>query len=1684
MRRLILFFLLSFTSLSLARAQMWNGADTLYGNEWIRYGQQYFKIMVAEDGLYRIPYETLAAGGLPVSGIDGSRYQLWHLGEEQPLYVSQPGPLGPGGFIEFYGEKNRSELDRHLFRNPDEELLNPWYSLFTDTAAYFLTWVEAGEPTRRYEAVENDLTNLPAKEAWVWGESEFFFTNRAAKQYVVIIQNLGNGQTSSVEIYRSRFEGEGFASPPEVSRSFSVSCPGVYAAGSAAQLELRMVSNDNTAGHSLEVRVDGELLAAGQFAGAALKKYEFQRPAAGLGDAVAVEVRGLNNNDRYAVAGARLRYPRLPALGGASFSAFGLPAATGTRYLELEGLTGGAPAVLIDRSNGQRLEMQPDGALWKAKLPAAAGERQLVAARAFNAVSALEPVSFIDYKNTNADFLIVSNEQLYDDGQGNNYVQEYADYRRSEAGGGHSVAVAEVQQLYDQFAYGLNRHPLSIRNFAHYAAKHWPALRYCFIIGKGQEYQAVRTAAALAPAVAEGRMLVSSFGFPASDNLLLSDNYTSVPVVPVGRLAATSGRQVRIYLDKVRAVEANRDNPQTIADRAWMKQVVHLGGGGSPSEQASIRSILESMGRDLENNAFGASVRGFYKTSTDPIQTSLSEQIFGAINQGSSLITFMGHSSPGTFDFNIDNPDNYSNYAKYPLMLSLGCYSGNIFTSGESIGERFTFYENRAAVAFGASRGVGFLSSLGAFARSYYGHLGGSHYGQGIGDALVATLAEFDQNPFIGTATLVEQFTLHGDPAIRLHPAPGPDFVVDPASVRFEPRVVTAQQDSFRLSFDALNLGRNDKDTFTLEVRQQFPGGNTIEVLRDTVAAPAFRRTYAYRIPVRGKQSVGLNTFFIRLDADSEVAELPLPAAELNNELVRSNGEPGAALFIVDNTARPVYPPDFALVGETPVTLKASTTDALAPERTYILEIDTTALFDSPLKQRTAITQRGGVIKWSPTLPWQDSTAYFWRISPDSTEAAVGYAWEGSSFTYIEGSPEGWGQGGYWQFRENELFQTEFPEVSRQLDFSSKKLEMTMSNRVYGVNPEQSPFFSYNTDGPAGSVRPWLYMPEGVSVIVGEPRTTSYWRNTMGNEYGSEDPANRSTFSYNTSTEEGRQALIKLLTEVIPNDYYVFVFTVQNGINADFKPDEWAIDSVSHPYNLFQVLENEGAQLIRWLITQGSVPYSIVYQKGKGVLDESIAPDIYGSAIVNMQMPRYFSEGSMLSTVIGPAESWNQAYLQYNRDRFIVGEDSVGVEILGLNSSLVVTDTLFKVQSNINSLDVSSADARVHPYLQFKYFAEDEIQRTLAPLSNWGVFFDPVEDYALTTVIGEKIHKDTVQQGEVLNLRFLVSNISGGKDSLKVKVFGVDLASQESVFEMDVQIWLDREEKIVDFSLNTKQIPPGKYLLVGQLNPDTMVIERHFFNNSLVSELTVTGDQKAPVLDVTFDGTHIVDESIVSANSIITVMIWDENPYFILSDTNFFDITFRLPDGSIQPVFFDNPNVSFIPATNGDKNKATFVYHAEFEQDGEYRLEVRGRDAANNLAGALAYEVNFKVVQENTISNILNYPNPFSTSTQFVYTLTGEPPAEFKIQISTVSGRIVREITQEELGILKVGTHRTDYAWDGTDEYGDRLANGIYLYRIIATDIDGKEYKSFSEIEDQGIDRYFTNGWGKMVLVR
>ena len=151
------------------------------------------------------------------------------------------------------------------------------------------------------------------------------------------------------------------------------------------------------------------------------------------------------------------------------------------------------------------------------------------------------------------------------------------------------------------------------------------------------------------------------------------------------------------------------------------------------------------------------------------------------------------------------------------------------------------------------------------------------------------------------------------------------------------------------------------------------------------------------------------------------------------------------------------------------------------------------------------------------------------------------------------------------------------------------------------------------------------------------------------------------------------------------------------------------------------------------------------------------------------------------------------------------------------------------------------------------------------------------------------------------------------------------------------------------------------------------------------------------------------------------------------------------------------------------------------EKDGMYTLEIRSKDVAGNISGNQDYIVDFEVINEELISNVFNYPNPFSDCTQFVFTLTGnEMPEDINIRIMTVSGKVVKEIGGLELGPLNIGVNRTEYKWDGTDEYGSKLANGVYLYQVTTTKQTGEFYEKY----DTNTDKFFKNNIGKLVIIR
>src|SRR5262249_25551338 len=149
------------------------------------------------------------------------------------------------------------------------------------------------------------------------------------------------------------------------------------------------------------------------------------------------------------------------------------------------------------------------------------------------------------------------------------------------------------------------------------------------------------------------------------------------------------------------------------------------------------------------------------------------------------------------------------------------------------------------------------------------------------------------------------------------------------------------------------------------------------------------------------------------------------------------------------------------------------------------------------------------------------------------------------------------------------------------------------------------------------------------------------------------------------------------------------------------------------------------------------------------------------------------------------------------------------------------------------------------------------------------------------------------------------------------------------------------------------------------------------------------------------------------------ITFMDENKFLALNNPNDFQVYLRnVNDPSPQLVPY-GPLLSFTPATL-PHNRCSLQF-TPMLSDGTYELTVQGTDISFNASANNSYKIDFQVINKSMISEVLNYPNPFSTSTRFVFILTGEQiPTVFKIQIMTVTGKIVREITEDEIGPIHI----------------------------------------------------------------
>lgn len=1675
-------------------------------NDWINYDQNYFKFPIAEDGIYRIDFQELVNAGINISVLDPENLQIFAKGKEIPIYIQgdSDGSFDPNDFIEFYGEKNTGWYDHVLFSD-SSHVLNPYISMFSDTLYHFLTWNTSTNNLRMKDEVDLNF-NAFTPLNFFWSEfvsianTGFTAGNNTPVGWPVPEYSEGEGWYASYVFGGKKIQG-------------TINTPKVYDAGPNGWIKMEMIGL-TYGDHPIKVLINDSLIFNDNFYNYSNVYLEKEIPSKLWGEKMRFEVKDIASsvdyNKKTGIAYLHIRYPRTFNLNGESDLLLYIPSGEELKDLVVfENFNNFSSTVRVyDLTNGFRIQAQPLSGKYYALLPNNGIEHKcfLTSEALVRNVSKIVSVTkgsskFINYKDEitkkgGIDYLLVTGQKML------NAASEYAYYREQK---GLKSLVVNMEQLYDQYSFGIRKHPMSIRSFTNAIINEWNFnLEYLFLCGKSisVNYTSARFGADFERnIVPTWSVMGADAGFTSG----LAIGSTLDPTLATGRIAVTNEEQLRAYLRKVKAYESS-----TAED--WMKQVLHFGGGASESEQKSYKQFLRDFEFLIEDSLFGGNVHTFLKNSSDPLQINLSDSVENLINNGVSLMTFFGHAYGNNFDQNIDDPENYENTGKFPFILANSCLIGNIHTSSYDSGsEKFVLSEEKGSIGFLGSSSLGVPSYLYKYSREFYKNISKDFYGYPVGKIVQETIKDMQDSSNVLNRDVAMYMTLHCDPALVINSHEKPDYTIfgnsslSQPSVSFYPRKVSTELDSFEIKIVLTNIGKAYGDTSQLIVTRDFPSqGTTDTTYSILVSGVLYSDTVVIKLPTDKINGMGLNKFHIQADGLSEIDEL--------NEL---NNNANVNLFIYSSDIVPVYPYEFAIVPELQSVLKASTGNPNAPLIQYYFQIDTSDAFDSPIMAQEIIQSSGGVVEWNPKkseklsdfyLNFSDSTflsgpqVFFWRVSSDSI-GENGFKWKESSFQHVS-NKTGWGQTHFYQFKKNEFSFIDYKYDERTTAFI--KQEKTLRAKTH-LNAGWSfrKNMKYEIDGAIQCFESshWDRM---FFVAVIDKNTLKPWHTKEHGDYGhinfQDNKIIEGWSEYNFYFPNGTASdLTNLMSFVkdIPDSNYVLFYSFRANNCSSWLSGR----SISSDYE--EMYDNIGANVDSLKNYPNNYPYILFFKKGDtSSVIESFSPDGEDYITLTAKMKNYWFNGTTKSKVIGPSSKWESFHWDLQSRELGNTYDTSNIRIYGIDynggefllmEGLSGTGDIFNLQDSI--------DASLYPYLKLESFFADDLNRTPDDLLRWQVTFDEMPEAAINPIrlYGYK-QIDSVQQGENLELVTAIENISYSlMDSMQVSYRIVDNNYNNFPFSYSIEAPLSPGEVIFD----TISIPTATLRSVNNIwyeinpfvGPRPWQLEQYHFNNLYTHEFTVHSDKTNPVLDVTFDGIHILNGDVVNPNANIVITLDDENQYLILDDESLIQVFINYPNSTNQDslVLLKPEDYTFIKASL-PKNKCTIEYEANFKKDGIYELRLMANDKSTNISGdgdrSYDQRISFEVLMESSITQLINYPNPFSTSTRFVFILTGsEVPDNIFIQIMTITGKVVKEITQEDLGPINIGRNVTEYEWDGTDKYGDKLANGVYLYKVQVrhNGADLKQRKvaiSTSEGSSTLANKYFKNGLGKMYILR
>ncbi|MBL7939443.1 MAG: type IX secretion system sortase PorU [Flavobacteriales bacterium] len=216
-------------------------------------------------------------------------------------------------------------------------------------------------------------------------------------------------------------------------------------------------------------------------------------------------------------------------------------------------------------------------------------------------------------------------------------------------------------------------------------------------------------------------------------------------------------------------------------------------------------------------------------------------------------------------------------------------------------------------------------------------------------------------------------------------------------------------------------------------------------------------------------------------------------------------------------------------------------------------------------------------------------------------------------------------------------------------------------------------------------------------------------------------------------------------------------------------------------------------------------------------------------------------------------------------------------------------------------------------------------------------------------------------------------------------------------------------------------------------------------------------DEAGPAIDLFLNDESFVRGGLTDQSPLLFAKLFDENGINTVGSSIGHDLLAVLDENTEQAVVLNDLYEADLDTYKSGEVRYRFSDLAE----GNHTLRLKAWDVFNNSAETTTDFV-VSASAELALAHVLNYPNPFTTYTEFFFE-HNRPcvTLDVQVQVFTVSGRLVKTLSRQ----LACDGYRSEgLAWNGLDDFGDKLGRGVYVYRLNVATPEGERAEKFEKL--------------------